>query len=570
MEVTKLSSDKSEILVQLYDSLEDVLEKGNELEKKILEQMDAFNKVEEELSNLDKKFDNLKSKNVDNLTTNGAKDAGDIVREIISKKKEKQDLLDVDQILYKEYMIITNEIKRIQGDIDNVLNEEEIETLNMSSGIRVNSLDTIVHIKHTNLSDIILEDVSTENSEISETLPNVVNEISRKFKLNEEEIIETNNPHEMLINLYNSRNRLKEENEEFLSRVPKFFEKKDTQNEQIINKNSEQNEENTVTSDYDTDIKILGKIVIHYYDKETKEKLAKDIEKTDLIGNQYVSEEKEFKGYKLVSKPESNVHIYKEKKQEFSYEYEKIDVDVYNIDNETMNQDTDSVNVESENINDENQNIVNINTEPEDINDNTLETTNPNAGINDGGFSQQNEEPVNLNVLNPNVVPDLNVENNKNTEESKIEQIPSLNLSTENITPTQNIQPPIPEVAIPTFEVPAPNIPIVPENKVDINNNVPLNEDEINSILSGNKIDDSVKKEKISEVIIKEPSEPTKIANSTEAKVQTILDVWSKHKVPKTIIKNDNVVPLNTILSGTNNIQNITPNSIQSFFSDAA
>ena len=54
MEVTKLSSDKSEILVQLYDSLEDVLEKGNELDKKILEQMDAFNKVEKELSDLDK------------------------------------------------------------------------------------------------------------------------------------------------------------------------------------------------------------------------------------------------------------------------------------------------------------------------------------------------------------------------------------------------------------------------------------------------------------------------------------------------------------------------------------
>ena len=84
------------------------------------------------------------------------------------------------------------------------------------------------------------------------------------------------------------------------------------------------NKESTVTSDYDTDIKIPGEIVIYYYDKETKEKLAKDIEKTDLIGNQYVSEEKEFEGYKLVSKPESNVHIYKEKKQEFSYEYEKI------------------------------------------------------------------------------------------------------------------------------------------------------------------------------------------------------------------------------------------------------
>lgn len=84
------------------------------------------------------------------------------------------------------------------------------------------------------------------------------------------------------------------------------------------------NKESTVISDYDTDIKIPGEIVIHYYDKETKEKLAKDMKKTDLIGNQYVSEEKEFEGYKLVSKPESNVHIYKEKKQEFSYEYEKI------------------------------------------------------------------------------------------------------------------------------------------------------------------------------------------------------------------------------------------------------
>lgn len=88
------------------------------------------------------------------------------------------------------------------------------------------------------------------------------------------------------------------------------------------------NKESTVTSDYDTDIKIPGEIVIHYYDKETKEKLAKDIEKTDLIENQYVSEEKEFEGYKLVSKPESNVHIYKEKKQEFSYEYEKIKFEI--------------------------------------------------------------------------------------------------------------------------------------------------------------------------------------------------------------------------------------------------
>lgn len=513
MEVTKLSSDKSEILVQLYDSLEDVLEKGNELDKKILEQMDAFNKVEKELSDLDKRFDNLKSNNVDNFTTNGAKDAGDIVREIISKKKEKQNLLDVDQVLYKEYMIITNEIKRIQGDIDNVLSEEEIETLSTNSGMKVDSLNSIVHIKHTDLGYIVMEPISIENSEISETTMNIVNEISRKFKLNEEETKESNNPHEMLINLYNSRNRLKEENEEFLNRVPKFIKKEDTQNEKSINKNVEQKEENS--------------------------NLTGVINKID--------------DYKL------NEQTGKE---------EKIDINAYDDDNVTMNQenqDIDSTDTELEDVNDENQNIVSINTEPEDVNDENQNV----VSINDGGFEQQNEELVNLNVLNSNIVPDLNVENNKQNEESKIEQIPSLNLSTENITPTQNIQPPIP-----TFEVPAPNIPVVTENKKDVNN-IPLNEDEVNSILAGNDIAEPSSKEDVSEVIINAPSEPTKIANSTEAKVQTILGVWSKHKVPKTVIKNDikkneNVVPLDAILSGSDNSQNTTPNNIQSFFSNAA
>ena len=255
MEVTKLSNDKSEILVQLYDSLEDVLEKGNELDKRILEQMDAFNKVEKELSDLDKRFDDLKSKNVDNLTTNGAKDAGDIVREIISKKKEKQDLLDTDQILYKEYMIITNEIKRIQGDIDNVLSEEEIETLSTNSGIKVASLDTIVHIKHTDLGYIALKPISIENSEISETTINIVKEISRRFKINEEEKIENNNPHEMLINLYNSRNRQKEENEEFLSRIPKFIEKNESdENLDEVKESESTTESNNISRETDSNM----------------------------------------------------------------------------------------------------------------------------------------------------------------------------------------------------------------------------------------------------------------------------------------------------------------------------
>ena len=42
MGVTNLSKDNSEILVQLYDSLVDVLDKGNELDKRILEQMDNY------------------------------------------------------------------------------------------------------------------------------------------------------------------------------------------------------------------------------------------------------------------------------------------------------------------------------------------------------------------------------------------------------------------------------------------------------------------------------------------------------------------------------------------------
>lgn len=518
MEVTKLSSDKSEILVQLYDSLEDVLEKGNELDKKILEQMDAFNKVENELSNLDKKFDDLKSNNVDNLTINGAKDARDIVREIISKKKEKQNLLDTDQILYKEYMIITDEIKRIQGDIDNVLSEEEIETLSTNQGMKVESLDTVVHIKHTDLGYIIIEPISIANSEISETTTKIVSEISRKFKLNEEETKESNNPHEMLINLYNSRNRQKEEHEEFLSRIPKFIEKDDIKEEKEINQNVEEKEET---------LNVLNDNEIY-----------------------------------------SNVN-----------QTEEINID------DSENQNIISINTNTEDLNDENQNIVNINTDVGEINNNSEDLTEDDSKVNlqvdsnieqnvgtiDENLEQNDEEPINLNVLNDSVVQNLNTE--QTPEENKIVGMPNLDLPTQNLTSVQNIEPPIPEIKVPTFEVPAPNIPVNTKPEVDINN-IPLNEDEVNSILARNKIEEPIK-EDISEVVINGPSDPTKIANSKEAKVQTILGVWSKYKTPKTKIvnnikKSEKVLPLNEILSGQDNSQNTTPKNIQSFFSNAA
>ena len=84
------------------------------------------------------------------------------------------------------------------------------------------------------------------------------------------------------------------------------------------------NKNNTIIKDFNTDIKIPGKIIVHYYDIETKEKLTKDIEKTDLIGNEFITEEKIFEGYKLVNKPKTNYQIYKEQPQEFNYEYEKL------------------------------------------------------------------------------------------------------------------------------------------------------------------------------------------------------------------------------------------------------
>ena len=195
-----------------------------------------------------------------------------------------------------------------------------------------------------------------------------------------------------------------------------------------------------------------------------------------------------------------------------------------------------------------------------------------NVGTIDENLDQTTKEPINLNVLTENVITDLNTQDNENKDENKIVGMPSLDLSTSNLIKTSNTES---EVKVPTFEVPAPNIPVNIESKVDVNNNVPLNEEEVNSILDGNKIDEPVSKEEISEVIINEPSEPAKIANSTESKVQTILGVWSKYKVPKTIIKYDikkdeNVVPLDTILSGSDNSKNTTPNNIQSFFSNAA
>ena len=258
--------------------------------------------------------------------------------------------------------------------------------------------------------------------------------------------------------------------------------------------------------------------------------------------------------------------------------------------NKMLNDETNEINIDDG----ENQNIVSIDKNEEnkddiDINDSIelpIEDEEDNLNIDsnseriDKPIVNENidktiDESINLNDLNNNAITNSNVENNINNEKNKIVEMPSLDLTTESVTKVPNIQIPISEAKVPTFEVPAPNIPVNIEPKVDVNNNVPLNEDEVNSILAGNNIDEPITKEEVSEIIINEPFEPTKIANSTEAKVQTILGVWSKYKIPKTVIKSDikkdeNVVPLDAILSSSNNSENTTQNNIQSFFSNAA
>lgn len=513
MDITKLSDDELEVLIQLYDSKKGVLLRKKELEKKIIETLDKIKNIEKELLILKNEYqeggENKKIISIDEVQKKH-----DILENIKPERKQKKDLIDICSVLLKEYGDIINEIEEIDKEIDKVSTIEEIETLSTNQGMKVETLNTVVHIQPTDLNDIILVFNSIENSIISETTINIVNEIIEKFKSNEEKVVENDNPYEMLKKLYNSNNMKKEENEEFLSRIPKFIEKDDTKEEKIIGEEENVNE------------------------------LKDNVSKIDTKENQ---------------------------------------IEVINAND---NEDAINKGENSEDLNDESQNIVNINTDVEEINNNSEELTEDDSKVNlqvdsnieqnvgtiDENLDQTTKEPINLNVITENVITDLNTQDNENKDENKIVGMPSLDLSTSNLIKTSNTES---EVKVPTFEVPAPNIPVNIESKVDVNNNVPLNEEEVNSILDGNKIDEPVSKEEISEVIINEPSEPAKIANSTEAKVQTILGVWSKYKVPKTIIKYDikkdeNVVPLDTILSGSDNSKNTTPNNIQSFFSNAA
>ena len=506
MDITKLSDDELEVLIQLYDSKKGVLLRKKELEKKIIETLDKIKNIEKELLILKNEYQEG-SENKKTISIDEVQKKHDILENIKPERKQKKDLIDICSVLLKEYGDIINEIEEIDKEIDKVSTMEEIETLSTNQGMKVETLNTVVHIQSTDLNDIILVFNSIENSIISKTTINIVNEIIEKFKSNEEKVVENDNPYEMLKKLYNSNNMKKEENEEFLSRIPKFIEKDDTKEEKIIGGEENVNE------------------------------LKDNVSKIDTKENQ---------------------------------------IEVINAND---NEDAINKGKNSEDLNDESQNIVNINTDVEEINNNSEELTEDDSKVNlqvdsnieqnvgtiDENLDQTTKEPINLNVLTENVITDLNTQDNENKDENKIVGMPSLDLSTSNLIKTSNTES---EVKVPTFEVPAPNIPVNIESKVDVNNNVPLNEEEVNSILDGNKIEDPV-----SEVLIDGVINPSKIANSTEAKVQTILNVWSKYKIPKTIIKlkeEEKFVPLDAILSDKNKDKKNNISDIQAFLSNAA
>ena len=230
MGVTNLSKDDLEVMLQLYDSLVDVLQKENEIGKMISEQENNHDKTEKQFSNLDKQFEELN--NSDNMTLAGVMECRDIIVKAIKGKDEFSELIHQSGILYSEYHTVTDERLKLRKEIDELLKKGQVmENKKHNQGINVSSLNMIVHIINPSASEFVKKSIS-ENSKISVSTYNVVNDIARTYSNYEEESKVVLNNYEKLIALYNQRNRTKEEDEAFLSKLPKFC-KKDTA---IINK----------------------------------------------------------------------------------------------------------------------------------------------------------------------------------------------------------------------------------------------------------------------------------------------------------------------------------------------
>ena len=92
------------------------------------------------------------------------------------------------------------------------------------------------------------------------------------------------------------------------------------------------NNEQEIENKENTFIDIKGKIIIHHYLVNTKNKIVDDIITEDKVGNTYLSKEINKDGYILVSSPNNRVHIYKEGISEYTYTYRETGTYSYNPD----------------------------------------------------------------------------------------------------------------------------------------------------------------------------------------------------------------------------------------------
>ena len=80
-----------------------------------------------------------------------------------------------------------------------------------------------------------------------------------------------------------------------------------------------------------TNIRIKGNIKVMYLDKDTNEEIFDTIEKSDLVGERFISETKEKDGYKLVEKPETEEYYFEEEDQIIKYLYEHIKFEIKGV-----------------------------------------------------------------------------------------------------------------------------------------------------------------------------------------------------------------------------------------------
>ena len=94
MDITKLSDDELEVLIQLYDSKKGVLLRKKELEKKIIETLDKIKNIEKELLILKNEYqeggENKKIISIDEVQKKH-----DILENIKPERKQKKDLIDI-------------------------------------------------------------------------------------------------------------------------------------------------------------------------------------------------------------------------------------------------------------------------------------------------------------------------------------------------------------------------------------------------------------------------------------------------------------------------------------------